>query len=395
MKYIVFPGVLDIRMGGPAGYIGNLKKGLEEIERDNEVEIISRGENSRKLSIQHSSKIKKYIGNSDILTQLFLYNKSILNRDMKIRKEIKEKQFGYNDLIHVHNVLDYNKIKKYKSLSKIILTPHSPESISDEILNLTRKDYSNKKLNIKSIVKKCKSIERDAFRDCEYFIFPSKEAMEIYEEFIDDFSDIIKDKNVYYNLTGCRELEYKIERNDFRKKYKIPEDAFVVSYIGRHNKIKGFDILDQVAKQIEKINENIIFISGGTGDIESTSKNFIQLGWTDDPGSIVNASDLFILPNRSTYFDLVLLEVLSLGTPVIASNTGGNKTVAKLSDGVNLFESENIDEIVNSILDLTKDKEKLEAMKVSNLECYKNNFTLEKFAQRYINILKQIGEINA
>ena len=72
MKYIVFPGVLDIRMGGPAGYIGNLKKGLEEIERDNEVEIISRGENSRKLSIQHSSKIKKYIGNSDILTQLFL-----------------------------------------------------------------------------------------------------------------------------------------------------------------------------------------------------------------------------------------------------------------------------------------------------------------------------------
>ena len=392
MKYIVFPGELDIRMGGPAGYIANLKNGLDNIGKDKEINIISRGENNRKISIERSSKIKRYIGKSNILTEMFIYNKSIINRDISIRKKIKQKDFKENDLIHVHNVLDYNKIKKYKKCSKIVLTPHSPESISKEMLNLTRKDYNNNKLQIKNIVKKCTRIEKEAFKNCEYFIFPSKEAMDIYGDFIEGFKDIIKDKKVYYNLTGCKKLEYKISREDFRKNNNIPENAFLISYIGRHNKVKGFDILVEVAKKIEKINKNIIFISGGTGEINATSKNFIQLGWTDDPGSIVNASDLFILPNRSTYFDLVLLEVLSLGIPVIASNTGGNKTVSRLSNGVKLFESKNVDEIVNNILELSNNKEKLEEMKLYNIECYNNNFTLEKFAERYIDILDKIGK---
>ncbi|MDT3499240.1 glycosyltransferase family 4 protein, partial [Bacillus toyonensis] len=193
-------------------------------------------------------------------------------------------------------------------------------------------------------------VEEEAFRNCEYFIFPSEESMEIYSTFIKDFYDIMKDKKIYYNPTGCEKLSYKLSRDEFRDKYNIPKDAFLISYIGRHTKIKGFDILKDVAKEINKIDGNIFFVSGGTGDIKSESENFIEVGWTDDPGSIVNASDLFILPNKSTYFDLVLLEVLSIGTPVLASNTGGNKSVGKLTDGVRLFESGNVKDVISEIL---------------------------------------------
>ena len=43
--------------------------------------------------------------------------------------------------------------------------------------------------------------------------------------------------------------------------------------------------------------------------------------WTNDPHSLINASDMFILPNKETYFDLIMLEVLSMGKIVLATNT--------------------------------------------------------------------------
>ena len=53
--------------------------------------------------------------------------------------------------------------------------------------------------------------------------------------------------------------------------------------------------------------------------------HWIEVGWTNDPHSLIAASDVFVLPNHETYFDLILLEVLSLGVPVVMSRTGGNK----------------------------------------------------------------------
>lgn len=35
--------------------------------------------------------------------------------------------------------------------------------------------------------------------------------------------------------------------------------------------------------------------------------------------------DVFVLPNRQTYYDLILLEVMRAGKPVLLTTTGGNK----------------------------------------------------------------------
>ena len=33
---------------------------------------------------------------------------------------------------------------------------------------------------------------------------------------------------------------------------------------------------------------------------------WIEIWWTDKPYEIIKASDIFILPNKETYFDLIL-----------------------------------------------------------------------------------------
>jgi glycosyltransferase involved in cell wall biosynthesis len=394
MNYIVFPGELDIRRGGPSGYIANLKKGLKAINEESKVKIIS-NENTKSnntIKSKRNSFLKPLLGRSSIIIEK-LYERSLIKfRDISIRDQIRRTKFESQDIIHVQSVLDYYAIKKnYSITGKIMLTPHTPESIADEIVNSLRYKFANPNLKLSNLRGKLKKIEEEVFRDCKYFIFPSKESMEIYSTFIENFYDIMKNKKIYYNPTGCEKLNYRLNRHEFREKYNIPQDAFLVSYIGRHTKIKGFDILKEVAKEINKIDKNIFFVSGGIGDIKSESENFIEIGWTDDPGSVVNASDLFILPNRNTYFDLVLLEVLSIGTPVLASNTGGNKSVAKLTNGVKLFESENVKELISNVLYLKNNKDICNIMRKDNFTCYKNNYTLEGFAERYIKILDDFG----
>ncbi|HDX9671101.1 TPA: glycosyltransferase family 4 protein [Bacillus cereus] len=395
MNYIAYPGNIDIRRGGPSGYIANLEKGLNKINPKQDVSIISKRSN---VSSQKSESLKKIlfnsiIGKNNFMASKFGEKKFIKYRDIAIKQQLKEITFTENDIVHLHSVLDYNKFSEHNLKSKLILTPHTPESISDECVNLIKNNFNNMNLDLKSFKHKIKELEKRAFEMCEYFIFPSKESMEIYSTFIEDFDLIMKDKKIYYNLTGCQKLSHKLTKEEFRKKHNIKKDAFVISYIGRHNHIKGFDILKEVAKEVYKVDKEIVFISGGTGDIKSESNNFIEFGWTDDPGSIVNASDLFILPNRNTYFDLVLLEVLSLGIPVLASNTGGNKTVADMTNGIKLFENGNVAEVIEKVLEFKNDSNILNEMGNNNSICYNTHFTLEKFAERYSEILMNIKKV--
>ena len=86
------------------------------------------------------------------------------------------------------------------------------------------------------------------------------------------------------------------------------------------------------------------------------NQHWIEIGWTNNPYSIIEASDLFILPNRETFFDLILLEVLSLGKNVLISWCGGNKKFADFnSEGILFFH--NVDEALKQIKYLyTKDR---------------------------------------
>lgn len=42
--------------------------------------------------------------------------------------------------------------------------------------------------------------------------------------------------------------------------------------------------------------------------------------------------DVFILPNQKTYFDIIALEILRAGIPLVTTYTGGNKYLASLND---------------------------------------------------------------
>lgn len=297
------------------------------------------------------------------------------------------------DLIHFHTTADMydcrDDLKKYKG--KVILTSHSPTLLSKEYFDILS---GFEKKHMKWFYRNLIKMDEYAFNRADYLFFPCPEAEEPYYNNWDYFKTIKIEKGdrFRYILTGIAPCRPKLDKKSVRNKYGIPENAFVVCYVGRHNTIKGYDSLKLIGQEILKNNENIYFlIAGKESPIKGLEHSrWIEIGWTNDPHSVISASDMFLLPNKETYFDLVMLEVLSLGQIILTTFTGGNRYFEQLKpNGIfyfsNIIEAcERIEEIKNLTL---IQQEKLRKL---NHGIYENNFTSSIFADNYIKLIESL-----
>lgn len=392
MKVLIWKKEKDLgNCGGDTGYLWNLNFFLKK-ENIKEIEFIDEKFVKRDLIKRlekRKNEIKNFFESSLVEKQKneLVYS---LKRDMKINKEYLNKF----DFIHFHSSKElYKNLENLKNInSKIILQSHSPELQSMENLE--------KEIGLKNLEKDNKFIETykeydyESFKRADYIIFPCEEAMEPYlkdkkmKEILDE-----KREKINFIPTGLIE-KYEIKNDEyFYKKYNIPKDATVISYIGRHNKIKGYDLLVKVGEKILKKYKDIYFVIAGKEDNDipkPSNSRWIECGWTNEGLKIMRNSDLFILPNRETYFDLIFLELLSQNTTILCSYTGGNKYFEKYkSNKIRFFERENTNDLIKKIDELYPLLKKLKKEE-DNLKIFKENFTIDEFGKNYLKLLKNL-----
>lgn len=385
-KYIFFDGKLLKRAGGPTTYLYNLRNGLDTI-KNNDIKFICDNSNEED-TLEHK---KFYDKLKDILSKFgYIYVKLYFSKRKKCGKKFNELlSLKNNDVVMFHRTIDLVKALPYLKSDNIkVLMSHSPEIQAKEIAKILKN--KNKKCNEKYIEKRYfEEFDQPAFENADIIVFPSKDAMEPYYQTCDNFDELIKNKKIEYVETGTEKLEYKVSRDEFRKIHHIPQDAFVVSFIGRHNEVKGYDSFIEIGNKVLDKYPNSYIITAGIGEILSPNHDrWIDIGWTNDPGSVANCSDLFILPNKRTYFDLILLEMMSIGKTCLVSNTGGNRTVASYTKGVILYN--NIDSALKEIEKLYNDKELNEQLGELNRKTYEERYTVDVFTKRYIDFFKKV-----
>ena len=365
--------------GGPAGYLYNLVSGIHSDSIRVDLLPPSGGQSKgHKLAKKHMP----------VRLQEFA-------RAMRMSKmteqcyQSAQVDFHEYDAIHFHSTqsLYFSRelLKDYKG--KVILTSHTPSApYKEEWARLNPKDFRlfGRKL------KKMEQIDRMAFERADHIIFPCEEAEEPYYNTWPEYEKIRQKEKYLYLPTGINPCSAKKTREEIRKQYAIPEDAFMVCYVGRHNEIKGYDALKRIGAEMTK--ENVWFlIAGSEGPLMRLENDqWIEAGWTKDPHSLICAADMFILPNKETYFDLVLLEVLSLGKIVVASDCGGNKYFRRFDPrGILYYRSEQeAMEQIRKVKAMSDSERK--AMEEANLHIYEQNFTTEIFAERYLELIEQI-----
>lgn len=164
---------------------------------------------------------------------------------------------------------------------------------------------------------------------------------EFRNNYIKDFFNM-KDENCSVVLNCCSSdvLKHatKFELDDLKDKYNL-NDKKIILYIGRVDKDKGTLELVKACNKINRSDFNLlvvgapIFDTGITTDYENLVKNeiskndnFIMTGYVkhEELYKFYSLADVVVIPSQvEDSAPLVLIESISNGKPVIASNCGG------------------------------------------------------------------------
>jgi len=128
---------------------------------------------------------------------------------------------------------------------------------------------------------------------------------------------------VIHNGVDLEQVQRAIPASD------IPREKLVVTYVGRLESVKGYDVLLQAAKQLTAQRYDLqFFLVGNTVGKEAVVRQYQSdairfLGHRNDIPAILKATDVFVLPSFSEGLPNALMEAMTAGCACIASNVGG------------------------------------------------------------------------
>ncbi len=341
---------------------------------------------------QMNSKHPKWIMKTYYFIKEIIKTNKLLGGNYPIVPFTKYNQY---DIIHFHDTrtmyLRRHELKNYTG--KVVLQSHSPQPLGHELYNVIP---ASVRFFVPFIRGRFEEMDKYAFERADYIVFPCEDAEEPYFNDWPYYKLIHKAKkeNYRYILTGIPSCSPKRNKEEVRTELSIPISDFVVIYVGRHNEVKGYDSLKRMGSSfLGKTQNNWVICAGKEAPLTRLNHpRWIEVGWTKDAHSYISASDVFVLPNKETYFDIVMLEVLSLGKIVIASRTGGNKYFEKMGcEGVLLYDTEDeAVELLNKVKQMTKEERILLGQK--NKIFYEKYHTVASMYDSYIAMLEDISK---
>lgn len=386
---------LNSRAGGPRGYIANLKKALETGCSDGIAFVTARqsflGQFLRGSIIKLMPRLLGYKAFDKIISFLRFRNYAFPDK-RSLSETLKTELDGYSfKTITCHNCIDaqtiINYVKEKKLAAKVLLMSHTPSLPSEEYYEMF---LPYNKTRAQEARRRWQDFEKKVFKSVDVLLAPSEESFENYA-LAEYFKNLLTSKSVKFIPTGCDKITPKETKQQLRRKHKI-KTPFVIGYMGRHNYVRGYDILKSAALEILQKRDDITFLIAGQKSsqiLPLKHKRWVELGW-QEPSEVLYASDIFILPGRQAFFDLILLEAMSAGVPVLASNVSGNKAVYRQTRSIELFsDAHGCAQKVCAFLDLSKDERN--AAGIKTLKAYENNYSLNAFALNYIELIKEIN----
>lgn len=393
---VFFPGPLLLRHGGPYSVLYHLYQGLKA--KENNIDFLSDLVIPKPFSVTtkpiSASLIKKIL--KPVLPGRWIYGRRIGDWFKKVNNS-GNYDFDGVDLsvyacLHFHTSFDLWRyqglLKNYKG--QIVLTSHSPKpyhlEVIEDALGINKRSISKKRYG------RLEAIDLFAYNRADYLVFPCRESVEPYNECWPAFEAIFKQKKQGFLPTGIVDVVAKKRSYQIREELSIPDDSFVATFVGRKLAVKGFDMFIELAKQILNSYDNVYFVVVGA---KSTTPVFehprlIETGWSDDPLSYVQASDLHIIPNRYANFDLNILECMALGKPLLLSDTGGNKFFKPYNPRGMFYHNLVPSDLKKQFEACLKNRDQLAAAGAGNRNLYQSYFTAERFADDHLRFYETI-----
>ena len=210
---------------------------------------------------------------------------------------------------------------------------------------------------------------------------------------------ILKDKPISVIYNGVDTNIFKPLRSDLHKLRSdlgLPQDKRIILIVakkGQSNPWKGGNYAQEVIKTL-KNRPDAFFVDLG-GDTNKTAKNVKTVSFIASQETLAkyySSADILLYPSIADNCPLVVLEAMACGLPVVSFNTGGIPELIEHKTNGYIAEYKNQNDIeagIKYILDIPlQESEKMRPYSINKI---KNGFTLEKMAEKYLNLYLSIS----
>ena len=183
-----------------------------------------------------------------------------------------------------------------------------------------------------------------------------------------------------------------------------PHNPFTVGYLARMTVEKGHDVLLQGFEKFlhqyfrgQPLETWPILMLGGTGQLEEDLKNLAKnlgilqfvhfVGFVPEERKLefYRGLDIFVFPTLAEGFGLVLIEAMACGLPCLTSDLPVLREVG--GDAIATFEAGQASDFAEKLYNLYLRQDIRETLGKKGQKRVKENFTLERFWEKYNNLL--------
>ncbi len=112
-------------------------------------------------------------------------------------------------------------------------------------------------------------------------------------------------------------------------------------------------------------------------------------GWQANVIEWLSNFNVFLLYSKWEGFHVSILEAMSVGLPIVASNISGNNELVKDSNGF-LISVNDVDKLEDVLLSLPSKKSELKTKGGNSLSIIKNKYSLKKFIANYEKLYEEV-----
>ncbi|MGP1440988.1 MAG: glycosyltransferase family 4 protein [Peptoanaerobacter stomatis] len=192
----------------------------------------------------------------------------------------------------------------------------------------------------------------------------------------------------------------KEEINNFLLKHKIPDNKKIICYVGRLDQEKRPDRFVQFAFKLAKLRKDVHFLIVGDGDLMDKLKEESKMLGLDSyitftgeiypPSIVYYLSELLYLSSDTEGIPMCVLESMSFGTPVLASDVGGLKEIIENDKDGFLFQKECVDNVVSCANYLLDSPLKLDELSANSIIKIKEKFSVERMQCETMEVYKEL-----
>lgn len=185
-----------------------------------------------------------------------------------------------------------------------------------------------------------------------------------------------------------------------RRELGVPEESFLIVTVAVLREPKGIQFMIHAMESIVQSQPHIHYLIVGEGKYKENLENLVReknlgkhisfAGQRSDISEILYASDLFVLPTLTDALPTVLIEAMSAGKAIVASNVGGVPEIVEDRISGILIQPGDPDQLAKSCLSIAGDDNKRKAMEIAGLRIVKEKFNIDMQVKALSKLYKEM-----